>query len=455
MKKTVFLLVALLATFVSCFEKGGDTKADENNSIDKCIHDLMSDFYLWNNTLPKFDQKEKRNPDEFFESLLHRDDFWSFISDDYKELSAELDGEPTTTGIAPLFWGYNNGNNVLIVVAYVYPNSPAAKAGIERGDIILLIDGKELTPENYYEEYTKKSASYTLATYDYTTEKLNETKTVDVTAQTLKCDPSVCDTIYEIEGKKIGYYAYMQYTEGVSNEYLKNMYAIFDKFKAEGVKDLILDLRYNSGGSVNAAQNLVSSIAPASCILNNSIIVSLVYNTLVGNALEEEDPENLYYRFINNGHNADMQNLYVLTTEGTASASELTIIGLEPYMNVVQIGENSHGKYTGMVIFDRTISGCEDLDNWAIAPIIFKYANSEGYTDFVNGLEPQIKVEDDVLSGYPLGCTDDPMINAAICDIFNIPLTMKSAVDIPFKSGIITHESATNNVYLKGKDLKK
>ena len=140
-------------------------------------------------------------------------------------------------------------------------------------------------------------------------------------------------------------------------------------------------------------------------------------------------------RFPDNSHNADIENLYVLGTRGTASASELIIIGLQPYMNVTLVGENTYGKFTGMFIFDSEDKDFENLENWAIAPIVMKYANANGFTDFYNGLTPDIYVEDDGLYlGYPLGCPDDPMIAAALSKIGGLPLTAKAAHQkLPFK----------------------
>ena len=103
-----------------------------------------------------------------------------------------------------------------------------------------------------------------------------------------------------------------------------------------------------------------------------------------------------------------MNRVYFLTTSGTASASELLISGLEPYMDVVQIGEWTYGKYTGAWVMP------DDNEEWAMVPIVLKYANINGYTEFKDGLEPDYEIEDDLLSAVPFGDTSDPMVAQAI-----------------------------------------
>ena len=108
-----------------------------------------------------------------------------------------------------------------------------------------------------------------------------------------------------------------------------------------------------------------------------------------------------------------------MATWATASASELVITGLEPYMNVVHIGESTYGKYVGAYILP------DDNEEWAMLPIVMKYANANGYTDFADGLTPDYEVyddliyddpsiNDDLVYSYPLGNTSDAMTKKAI-----------------------------------------
>ena len=102
----------------------------------------------------------------------------------------------------------------------------------------------------------------------------------------------------------------------------------------------------------------------------------------------------------------------MLTSGSTASASELVINGLKPYMDVTVIGESTFGKFYGSyLLYDENDP---PLHNWAIAPVVLKYANANCVTDFVNGLSPDIFLQDDLLNAKMFGDESDPILSAAI-----------------------------------------
>ena len=104
--------------------------------------------------------------------------------------------------------------------------------------------------------------------------------------------------------------------------------------------------------------------------------------------------------------------MIVLTSGTTASASELVINGLKPYMDVVVIGENTFGKFYGSyLLYDQNDP---PKHNWAIAPVVLKYANANGVTDFANGISPDIYLQDDLLKATSFGDEADQMLATAI-----------------------------------------
>ena len=454
MKKNLILLAIVALVAVSCKDKKNEDNREDYNreTVNACIYDIMETYYLWNNNIPqqrrlKFNEK----PDVFFNNLLFSGDPWSFISDDSKATNAQLDGNPYSMGFSPQFWYYNDKSNVLIIVEYVYPGSPADRAGLKRGDIILDIDGEEMTPKNYYDLYSRKSATYTLGTYDPKKNTLNDNGTkLKLEAAAIKADPSIYDTIYMVGNKPVGYLVYTAFASDTS--YFSSMDAIFDNFKSAGVKDLILDLRYNRGGSIETAGHLAAAIAPADVVNNHEVLITYIYNDILTDYFnsykaQNQDDETIY-RIPGNTHNADIENLYVLGTNNTASASELIIVGLQPYMNVKLIGTETYGKYTGMFIFDSDVEGCKDLENWAVLPVCMKYANSVGYTDFDNGLKPDYEIDDNLLNAYPLGDPNDPVIATALDVVGGLPLTAKSAYVNPFTPLRTDNPSAINNLII-------
>lgn len=116
----------------------------------------------------------------------------------------------------------------------------------------------------------------------------------------------------------------------------------------------------------------------------------------------------LYYNYYTAPGNLNLNRIYFLTTGRSASASELVIAGLDPYMDVVQIGTSTYGKYVGSwVIPDNNYE-------WAMMPIVSKFINNDGFTDFEDGLTPDHVIEDDLFSAVPFGDVNDPMIARAI-----------------------------------------
>ncbi len=121
-----------------------------------------------------------------------------------------------------------------------------------------------------------------------------------------------------------------------------------------------------------------------------------------------------------------MSRVYFLTTEGTASASESLMVGLYPYIDVVQIGTKTYGKCYASFTFQDTNE--PKKHNWALQPIVIKYANAEGYTDFVNGITPDLFVEEQLLSLEPFGSTLDPFLAKALEDITGVAPVVKKSV---------------------------
>jgi carboxyl-terminal processing protease len=129
----------------------------------------------------------------------------------------------------------------------------------------------------------------------------------------------------------------------------------------------------------------------------------------------------------------------VLTGSGTASASELTICGLEPYMDVILVGDTTYGKYTASITIKpedlyANASDYADFKNWGVQPIIIRYANSQGITNFKNGFAPDFLVSDALLPASPLGELTEPLLKKAVENItgITIPSQKKAAVSVGF-----------------------
>jgi carboxyl-terminal processing protease len=412
--------LVLLSLLVSCKKDEGDLTQDEKNiEVSKWLYDWMKDVYFWNETFPaSINVQEKTDPEAFFYELVYdEEDKWSYITDDWKSLEAELSGTPLSMGYSPAFGMFSGTDRVFIIVEYVYPASPAQAAGLNRGDIILTINGEYLDTNNYYDLYSQSSYTAGLGVYANNTISLSG-KTIAMTAASFNADPLIFDSVYTIADRKIGYMVYTEFINGDNNQYRASLDQVFDRYKSDGISDIIIDLRYNPGGEIEASGYLASALAPYSVVSSSSTFVTFLYNKELQSYFEKKEgpeSENLVYKFPANSHNMDLSRVHFLTSYYSASASELLMVGLRPYMDVSIVGEQTYGKYTGMwVIYDFDNPPAH---NWAILPIVLKYANSLGYTDFKNGLAPDITVEDNLLQAKPLGDTEDPVLSAALQDI--------------------------------------
>ena len=407
----VFLAVNLLLGLTySCKDDDSDSIPKETLAANAWIRENMELYYLWNNRLPNIDDTKQLDSEAYFYDLLYdAEDKWSWITDDYAALAAEFEGVPVTMGFDPAFWLFSDGVNVFIVVNYVYPGSAADEAGLKRGDIILSINNTPLTVDNYADLYAAESYSVQLGEISNDVIGLSGVS-YNLTARVTSTNPAVHHEVIDVDGTKVGYLAYVEFVAGADNGFLESLDQIFSEFNTAGVSELIVDLRYNPGGEIDAAAYLASEIAPANVVAAGDVLVNMTYNDELQAALEYYDQEeDLSYRFRPDvGANANLQRVFFLTTSGTASASELLISGLSPYMDVVHIGEPTYGKYTGAWVLP------DDNEAWAMVPIVLKYANIDGYSNFVNGLTPDYVIKDDDWAEIPFGDTTDPMMAKAI-----------------------------------------
>ena len=375
----------------------------------------MEDVYLWEKYLPNIDNNFEFDSEEYFHKLLYDEDKWSFITDDIEALEASFAGVETTFGYSLAFGRFSNTGNLFALVEYVYPNSPASEAGLARGDIIMMLDGGDITDDNYKDLFYGSTISITLGINDNGT--IVAGNSLSLTSEILNLDPVLITDIIEEGGRKIGYLFYAQY---ISN-YNSSLDDAFQYFQSNGITDLVLDIRYNPGGYISAAQHLCSSIAPQSVVSSEDVLVTLQWNDFYQNYWQSNGIDNqIQVNFTStNPVNIDFSRIYILTGSGSASASELTITGLDPYMEVILLGDTTYGKYTGSITIKpediyTDPAHYADFDNWGLQPIVLRYANANGVTDFKDGFSPDFYVYDDLWTGIPLGDPTEPLLAKAI-----------------------------------------
>jgi len=404
--KLIFTLILISALFISCKK---DKEADSDNlKINQWIFNEMSDVYFWNSDISITSvPSSELSPDEYFNSLLKKpEDKWSYIVENFEEYRRSMAGNPESMGFDFALWLIPDTERVMAVVKFVYKDSPSQVAGIKRGDIIIAIDDVEINTDNYRDIFNK--SAYTVTLGKIVDQDVESTGVkLSMTAAVLDINPVICEKVFSINGQKIGYLAISEFLN--EENFIEKVKPSLINMKSNNIDDIIVDLRYNLGGDLKSAVWLASALAPYQTSLEGSLFVELIFNENLQEPMEIYKQSHHYFEWLTE-ENLDLNRVCFLTTNfSTASASECVITGLEPYTNVIQVGENTIGKFMGMWVIAH-----ED-NYWGMLPLVFKYANAEGFTDFEEGLVPDIYLDDmGIFAGIPLGDESDPMIAEAL-----------------------------------------
>ena len=461
--------------FTSCFEDN-----DDNGALASEINDFvwkgMNASYLYKQEISdldnnRFNDSEEyasylnsyNSPENLFESLIYeRDniDKFSLIVDNYIELEQYLSGVSLSNGLNfGLVYLPNSTNEIFGYVRYVNNGSEADLANINRGDIFRSIDDIPLSIDNYsdllsQEVYTVNFANY----FNNNTEDVSDDTIVlnDINIELQKV-PLIKNPVHHYStlnysGGKIGYLMYNQFVSNY-DDYLKT---IFSEFKSNSVDELILDLRYNPGGSINSAIVLASLITGQ---FENEIFNTEQWNNDIQNYWLNNNPEYLINRFMSFQSSLNLSRVFILTTRSSASASELIINCLKPYINVIQIGTTTYGKYQASVtLYDSENFSNQNVNrshNYALQPLVLKTLNANGVTDYYNGISPDYEYEERAFDMGQVGNINEPMLNFTFGIIDSrISLDIKpelfAYIDDNFKFDFIERE-----MYIDNKEIVK
>jgi C-terminal processing protease CtpA/Prc len=424
---------------------GEDVIGSEKNIryVNTWIKNTLQDYYYWNDKLPT-NSDRTLDPEEYFNSILYwydpvtapDGDRFSWIEKDYTKLISSLNGVVSNEiGFDMSLYYKDDAHNDLIgQINYVKKGTPAETAGIKRGMLFDKVNGTVLTLSNYGSLLTITKSDVTIGfvepNYDDQGKVVSYTNMDAITLQTVSNyaeNPVFLDTVISISGHKVGYFVYHFFAPddgSKDNLYDLDMNAAFGRFKNAGITDMVLDLRYNSGGRTTSAQLLASELVPD--LSDTKLFVFYRYNTELNSYFNASDLRTYFTTkvmdenrvtigTVNNVGNLIGGKLYVLTGPYTASASEQVINGLKPFMNVVIIGDTTYGKnVASRTFYDE---GHTDKNKWGMQPIIAKYFNSLGKSDFTAGFPPNFVVRDGGLNMRDFGDLNEPLLNKALNDI--------------------------------------
>ncbi len=411
--KKLKLLIAVFLVFSVLFAAGCQSeKVDESEEylkVNEKIVEYFYRYYLWEDMLPGQVTIPSTDPFDFFKELRSyapddEKNKWSVLARSRDEFYASVGNSGKSFGYSLVFYQFTDmDNEIWAVVQYVHPGTPADNAGIKRGNLISRIDGEPMTdggPNDFRNLVYADRLTVTVH------ESIQDETGREVNIQSVKgyLDPILDSKIIARGGRKIAYLMYTDYVLDSEND----LSALFGGFKAAGVTDLILDLRYNGGGYSSTALHIASLIAPSEVLDGTNIFSQFTYNDVIGSRSVFRYPKKADVP-----GNLDLDRVFILTSRSTASASEQTIIGLDPYMEVITIGTDSHGKFVGGSVYPSS-SDKNDMYGWGMYLITFWYVNSEGKPGVNTGLAPDYEVKEDWRSYKPIGDELDPLIAKAI-----------------------------------------
>ena len=408
--KYLFNALFLTLVFISCSrddnnDTGSTTKPDEINNF---VWKAMNSWYYWQPNVPNladsFDDNQTtyanflngKTPDKLFYSLLYQRgtiDRFSWIENNNEVVYSSKIAEVEKSGgfDIGIYPKDNTNTTAVALVNYVVPNSPAALAGLKRGDVITKVNGSPLTLNNSDLLYNNQVTVTLAATVQLTSTGLittDKTSSISITQADIDENPIAYYEKKVYGTKNIGYLVFNAFKADYNDE----LNAAFAQMKADGINELVLDLRYNGGGSLETAVALAGMINGN---YSGSPYVFLDFN----NKHNSEDGFDYLsnqmntYSLVNNRpeksgtqtiNSLNLTKVYVLVNFQTASASELTVQCLKKYVNVVTIGYDTVGKFVGSItLYDSpaqdytSYTNRNTKHNWQLQPITFSYYNKD------------------------------------------------------------------------------
>ena len=498
MKKIFYIILAMALAFSSCEKQPVNQNPGSGNNTTPTgpttpqepernwtyyyagnfAYDLMDTYYLWKKEIKSqmlvWGNNIEVDPIAKIANIRYKDpkdykydDRWTQATDDYKTFMGEVTGITTTYGYD--FYDFardkENTDRALATVRYVYPNSPASEAGLKRGDVIVKVNGKDIPiiwqgtsgslDVDFIYDQMVYSSNCTLT--------LKDGSKVSMTAREMVENPVIMYRILDNGEKKIGYLHYTSFTA----ESCAPLIEACQYFKSEGIKELVLDLRYNGGGAVVAEEVLISMLAPRADVEAGEIFEKEIYNADYGKYLAEEaEKQGLEagvsrfsfqhdfrfdgkdYHFNTEDANIGLEKIYCIVTGDSASASEALICCLKPFMTVVLVGQKTHGKYCGGYIISSdeyfqdikdtyndpkvqqayslsandiaeattfANNGLKYASNWGLYVMFSSYSDRDGVTLCKpDGIKPDYSAMDNPQDGFQLGDPNETMLKSVL-----------------------------------------
>ena len=391
--------------------------ADTNFSTRDQLNEYLSDF---------------ETPDVLFESLLFTsEDELSFITDDFTLIEDALAGIKLTTGMKVNGIYYKDSNDFYVYVYDVIEGSSADIEGVTRGMLITEVNGVVVTLNNIETLFESDNINITLADYNDGNPVSNGT-VINLIKTDVQENPIKTASLV---GNGIGYIMYNNFNPNYDGE----LNSFFAAFRAEGITDLIVDLRYNIGGAIESANYLASMITGQ---FEGEVFSKQIWNDKVMSNVLNENLTNVFTDEIDNGiinqtiSSLGLETVYFIVSDATAGPAEVLINGLKDNINVVLIGSQTKGLIEGsLTIYDSddyTKSGdnFNDSHTWALQPIVLEVQNNLNINQPIGHMVNVELLEDSGNLGVLGDVTSEPLLIAAIEQITSGSATLNEEANV-------------------------
>jgi C-terminal processing protease CtpA/Prc len=409
-------ILAVLLFFSSCYEDYSPEMTEDriNRSINRWIHNTMSLYYFWASEIPEHIEYEDIDPVDFFNSLLvPQDKFSSIIT--HSENLGGITSIRESYGFETVF-GYLDENRTRIggIVLYVFPNSIAEKEGVKRGDIFIAIDEVALTISNLGDLFQQNEAVFTFIRHEIGG---NTTFNKVLSRESQEVSPVHTQNIIEAGNKRIGYLLYNQFVadngDG-SSSYVDEILECFKNFKENGINELVVDFRYNSGGLIEISALIASLIVPN--VDTTKVAFHFSYNERLQSVIAA--PSLFFSEHTDSYVGNNLNRVFFIVSSSTASASEAVISALLPYMEVVLVGETTYGKNFASALFTNNNQHSET--KYSIMPTIIKVYNANNESNYDNGFAPDYQINEFMYPLRELGNPQETKLNYILSSILGV-----------------------------------
>lgn len=352
------------------------------------VYSLMEDIYLWQDEMQKVNPDDYDSPEALLDDMMVQSkDHFSFIGP-ADEVGLFLE-EGVYLGLGIKIMVDWNGD---LRLGLVYAGSPADGAGLSRGDRIRTINGVD-TSVNPVAAWGELDFTGPGQTVQMTVETLEgDVMETTIASGWVTTNPVFYNDVVNLPDRRVGYLVFNDFLQKAVDD----IDAVFLDFKDQGIDELVLDLRYNTGGSPDVAIQLASWIA------GNKVGGDDVFANMIHNESYAEADRTLFFE--PNENAPALERVVIITTSQTASASEMLINGLAPFMEVILVGDTTYGKPVGMYVFDL----CDKL----FMPVTFKMVNALGEGGYFDGIPPDCPAEDDLFHAW--GDPNEASLGAAL-----------------------------------------